>query len=35
MNAPPNTALHRTPVAAPPSPVSFETFGDRAKGSAS
>ena len=23
----PNTALHRTPAAAPPSPVSFETLG--------
>ncbi len=22
-----NTALHRTPAAAPPSPVSFQTFG--------
>ena len=25
---PPNTALHRTPAAAPPSPVSFQTLGD-------
>jgi hypothetical protein len=25
----PNTALHWTPAAAPPSPVSFQTFGDR------
>jgi hypothetical protein len=24
----PNTALHRTPAAAPLSPVSFQTFGD-------
>ncbi len=24
-----NTALHRTPSATPPSPLSFETFGDR------
>jgi hypothetical protein len=24
----PNTALHRTPAASPPSPVSFEAFGD-------
>ncbi len=24
----PNTALHRTPAAAPLSPVSFKTFGD-------
>ncbi len=27
---PPNTALHRTPAAAPPSPVSFQTLGGRA-----
>jgi len=27
MNGTPNTALHRTPSAAPPSPVSFQTFG--------
>jgi hypothetical protein len=29
MSLPPNTALHRTPAAAPLSPVSFQTFGDR------
>jgi len=27
-SSPPNTALHRTPAAAPLSPVSFQTFGD-------
>ncbi len=28
---PSNTALHRTPAAAPPSPVSFQTFGAAVK----
>ena len=27
----PNTSLHRTPAAAPPSPVSFHTFGAAVK----
>jgi len=27
----PNTALHRTPAAAPLSPVSFQAFGDGLK----
>jgi hypothetical protein len=27
-NGSPNKALHRTPSASPPSPVSFKTFGD-------
>jgi hypothetical protein len=31
VTATPNTALHRTPAAAPPSPVSFQTFGDSLK----
>jgi hypothetical protein len=30
MSVPPNSALHRTPVAAPP-PVSFQTFGAAVK----
>ncbi len=29
VNSPPNTALHRTPSASPPSPVSFQPFGVR------
>jgi hypothetical protein len=30
MTRPPNTALHRTPAAAPLSPVSFKAFGANA-----
>ena len=31
MNMPPNTSLHRTPAAAPPSPVSSKPLGDGGK----
>jgi len=30
--SPPNKALHRTPAAAPLSPVSFQTFGQQVLG---